>query len=103
MVSVLQRPTDNYFASFLPFNDWNGNDNEIQLRSQPTTPLRRISRRSTLPDKLQDDMAFRRMNSFSKKDKSNLQEAQAQISYMLASPVYVPYASDDDKHSERDN
>ncbi|CAG4946885.1 unnamed protein product [Parnassius apollo] len=83
------------------FDDCNGNDNEIQLRSQPTTPLRRISRRSTLPDKLQDDMAFRRMNSFSKKDKPNYKEAQAQISYMLASPVYVPYASDDDRHSER--
>ncbi|XP_014367889.2 uncharacterized protein LOC106718341 isoform X1 [Papilio machaon] len=83
------------------FNDWNGNGNEIQLRSQPTTPLRRISRRSTLPDKLQDDMAFRRMNSFSKKDKPNTKESQAQISYMLASPVYVPYVSDDDKHSER--
>ncbi|KPI97231.1 hypothetical protein RR46_09138 [Papilio xuthus] len=83
------------------FNDWNGNDNEIQLRSQPTTPLRRISRRSTLPDKLQDDMAFRRMNSFSKKDKPSTKESQAQISYMLASPVYVPYVSDDDKNSER--
>ncbi|XP_068618236.1 putative leucine-rich repeat-containing protein DDB_G0290503 isoform X2 [Battus philenor] len=83
------------------FNDWNGNDNEIQLRSQPTTPLRRISRRSTLPDKLQDDMAFRRMNSFSSKDKPNYKDSQAQISYMLASPVYIPYASDDDRHSER--
>ncbi|KAJ0178146.1 hypothetical protein K1T71_005969 [Dendrolimus kikuchii] len=82
------------------FNDWNGNDDEIQLRSQPTTPLRRVQRRSTLPDKLQDDMAFRRMNSFSK-DKPNYREAQAQISYMLASPVYVPYASDDDRNSER--
>ncbi|XP_050351477.1 putative leucine-rich repeat-containing protein DDB_G0290503 isoform X4 [Nymphalis io] len=82
-------------------NDWNGNDDDVQLRSQPSTPLRRISRRSTLPDKLQDDMAFRRMNSFSNKEKSNHKDAQAQISYMLASPVYVPYASDDDKHSER--
>ncbi|CAH0729959.1 unnamed protein product, partial [Brenthis ino] len=82
-------------------NDWNGNDDDIQLRSQPSTPLRRISRRSTLPDKLQDDMAFRRMNSFSNKDKSNSKDAQAQISYMLTSPVYVPYASDDDRHSER--
>lgn len=81
-------------------NDWNGNDDEIQLRSQPTTPLRRVQRRSTLPDKLQDDMAFRRMNSFSK-EKPNYKEAQAQISYMLASPVYVPYASDDDRNSER--
>ncbi|XP_045450918.1 uncharacterized protein LOC123659790 isoform X1 [Melitaea cinxia] len=83
------------------FNDWNGNDNDVQLRSQPSTPLRRISRRSTLPDKLQDDMAFRRMNSFSSKDKPNYKEAQAQISYMLASPVYVPYASDDDRQSVR--
>ncbi|KAI8426061.1 hypothetical protein MSG28_005025, partial [Choristoneura fumiferana] len=82
------------------FNDWNGNDDELQLRSQPTTPLRRISRRSTLPDKLQDDMAFRRMNSFSK-EKPNAMQPQAQISYMLASPVYVPYASDDDRYSER--
>ncbi|KAG6446578.1 extracellular matrix-binding protein ebh isoform X3 [Manduca sexta] len=82
------------------FNDWNGNDDEVQLRSQPTTPLRRISRRSTLPDKLQDDMAFRRMNSLTK-EKPNFKETQAQISYMLASPVYVPYASDDDKRSER--
>lgn len=82
------------------FNDWNGNDDDIQLRSQPTTPLRRIPRRSTLPDKLQDDMAFRRMNSLTK-EKPNVKEAQAQISYMLASPVYVPYASDDDRHSER--
>ncbi|XP_072947599.1 uncharacterized protein [Epargyreus clarus] len=82
------------------FNDWNGNDDDLQLRSQPTTPLRRLSRRSTLPDKLQDDMAFRRMNSFSK-EKPNYKDTQAQISYMLASPVYVPYASDDDKHSER--
>ncbi|CAH2245469.1 jg8717 [Pararge aegeria aegeria] len=82
------------------FNDWNGND-DIQLSSQPSTPLRRLSRRSTLPDKLQDDMAFRRMNSFGSKDKSNHKEAQAQISYMLASPVYVPYASDDDRQSER--
>lgn len=81
-------------------NDWNGND-DIQLRSQPSTPIRRLSRRSTLPDKLQDDMAFRRMNSFGNKDVPNLKEAQAQISYMLASPVYVPYASDDDRHSER--
>lgn len=84
------------------FNDWNGNDDDIQLRSQPTTPLRRVPRRSTLPDKLQDDMAFRRMNSLSK-EKPNVNEAQAQISYMLASPVYVPYASDDDRHSERNN
>ncbi|CAH2090876.1 unnamed protein product [Euphydryas editha] len=83
------------------FNDWNGNDDDVQLRSQPSTPLRRISRRSTLPDKLQDDMAFRRMNSFSSKDKPNYKDTQAQISYMLASPVYVPYASDDDRHSER--
>ncbi|XP_063363074.1 uncharacterized protein LOC134651903 isoform X1 [Cydia amplana] len=83
------------------FNDWNGNDDEVQLRSQPSTPLRRILRRSTLPDKLQDDMAFRRMNSFSK-EKPNLKEAQAQISYMLASPVYVPYASDDERYSGRD-
>ncbi|XP_046968378.1 probable serine/threonine-protein kinase DDB_G0282963 isoform X2 [Vanessa cardui] len=82
-------------------NDWNGNDDDVQLRSQPSTPLRRISRRSTLPDKLQDDMAFRRMNSFSNKEKPNHKDAQAQISYMLASPVYVPYASDDDKQSER--
>uniref|UniRef100_A0A2A4K765 Uncharacterized protein n=1 Tax=Heliothis virescens TaxID=7102 RepID=A0A2A4K765_HELVI len=82
------------------FNDWNGNDDEIQLRSQPTTPLRRVQRRSTLPDKLQDDMAFRRMNSLTK-EKPNYKEAQAQISYMLASPVYVPYASDDDRQSER--
>ncbi|XP_069358996.1 putative leucine-rich repeat-containing protein DDB_G0290503 isoform X2 [Maniola hyperantus] len=82
------------------YNDWNGND-DIQLRSQPSTPLRRLSRRSTLPDKLQDDMAFRRMNSFGSKDKPNHKEAQAQISYMLASPVYVPYASDDDRQSER--
>lgn len=82
------------------YNDWNGNDDDIQLRSQPTTPLRRISRRSTLPDKLQDDMAFRRMNSLSKEKPAN-KEAQAQISYMLASPVYVPYASDDDVPSSR--
>ncbi|XP_052741923.1 uncharacterized protein LOC112054507 isoform X2 [Bicyclus anynana] len=82
------------------FNDWNGND-DIQLRSQPSTPLRRISRRSTLPDKLQDDMAFRRMNSFGSKDKPNIKDTQAQISYMLASPVYVPYTSDDDRQSER--
>ncbi|KAJ2943626.1 hypothetical protein O0L34_g16739 [Tuta absoluta] len=82
------------------FNDWNGNDDEVQLRSQPTTPLRRIPRRSTLPDKLQDDMAFRRMNSLPK-EKSNYKESQAQISYMLASPAYVPYASDDDAHSLR--
>ncbi|XP_026746267.1 uncharacterized protein LOC113507609 isoform X2 [Trichoplusia ni] len=82
------------------FNDWNGNDDEIQLRSQPTTPLRRAQRRSTLPDKLQDDMAFRRMNSLTK-DKPNYKDAQSQISYMLASPVYVPYASDDDRQSER--
>ncbi|XP_049874136.1 uncharacterized protein LOC126372433 isoform X1 [Pectinophora gossypiella] len=82
------------------FNDWNGNDDEVQLRSQPTTPLRRVPRRSTLPDKLQDDMAFRRMNSLPK-DKPNYKEAQAQISYMLASPIYVPYASDDDAHSLR--
>lgn len=82
------------------FNDWNGNDDEIQLRSQPTTPLRRSYRRSTLPDKLQDDMAFRRMNSLSK-ERPNCKEGQAQISYMLASPVYVPYASDDDVHSVR--
>lgn len=82
------------------FNDWNGNDDEIQLRSQPTTPLRRIQRRSTLPDKLQDDMAFRRMNSLSK-EKPNYKEAQSQISYMLASPVFVPYGSDEEKHSER--
>ncbi|XP_041986469.1 homeobox protein 2-like isoform X2 [Aricia agestis] len=83
------------------YNDWNGNDDNISLRSQPTTPLRRIPRRSTLPDKLQDDMAFRRMNSFNNKDKPNPKEVQSQISYMLASPVYVPYASDDDKCSER--
>ncbi|CAK1544936.1 unnamed protein product [Leptosia nina] len=82
-------------------NDWNGNDNDIQFRSQPSTPLRRITRRSTLPDKLQDDMAFRRMNSLSNKDKGSYRDSQAQISYMLASPVYVPYASDDDRHSER--
>ncbi|KAJ8713633.1 hypothetical protein PYW07_014003 [Mythimna separata] len=82
------------------FNDWNGNDDEIQLRSQPTTPLRRVQRRSTLPDKLQDDMAFRRMNSLTK-EKPNYKDAQSQISYMLASPVYVPYASDDDRQSER--
>ncbi|XP_075978891.1 uncharacterized protein LOC142978357 isoform X2 [Anticarsia gemmatalis] len=82
------------------FNDWNGNDDEIQLRSQPTTPLRRVPRRSTLPDKLQDDMAFRRLNSVNK-EKPNYKEAQSQISYMLASPVYVPYASDDDRQSER--
>lgn len=82
------------------FNDWNGNDDEIQLRSQPTTPWRRIQRRSTLPDKLQDDMAFRRMNSLTK-EKPNYKDAQSQISYMLASPVYVPYASDDDRQSER--
>lgn len=82
------------------FNDWNGNDDEIQLRSQPTTPLRRVPRRSTLPDKLQDDMAFRRMNSFTKEKPTN-KEAQLQMSYMLASPVYVPYASDDERHSER--
>ncbi|GBP61304.1 hypothetical protein EVAR_53219_1 [Eumeta japonica] len=78
-------------------NDWNGND-EIELRSQPSTPLRRIHRRSTLPDKLQDDMAFRRMNS---KEKPINRDSQMQISYMLASPVYIPYASDDDKHSDR--
>ncbi|CAB3247726.1 unnamed protein product [Arctia plantaginis] len=82
------------------FNDWNGNDDELQLRSQPTTPLRRVPRRSTLPDKLQDDMAFRRLNSLNK-EKPNYKEAQSQISYMLASPVYVPYASDDDRQSER--
>lgn len=82
------------------YNDWNGNDDDIQLRSQPTTPLRRVPRRSTLPDKLQDDMAFRRMNSLSK-EKSGYKESQAQISYMLASPAYVPYASDDDVHSSR--
>jgi hypothetical protein len=82
------------------FNDWNGNDDEIQLRSQPATPLRRMQRRSTLPDKLQDDMAFRRMNSMSK-EKPNYKDAQAQISYMLASPAYVPYASDDEKNSDR--
>lgn len=82
------------------FNDWNGNDDDVQLRSQPVTPLRRNSRRSTLPDKLQDDMAFRRLNSLTK-DKPTHKEAQAQISYMLASPVYVPYASDDDRRSER--
>ncbi|XP_063828302.1 uncharacterized protein LOC135077670 isoform X2 [Ostrinia nubilalis] len=82
------------------FNDWNGNDDEIQLRSQPTTPLRRVQRRSTLPDKLQDDMAFRRMNSLTK-EKPNYKDTQSQISYMLASPVYVPYGSDDEKHSER--
>lgn len=82
------------------FNDWNGNDDEVQLRSQPSTPLRRIHRRSTLPDKLQDDMAFRRMNSLTK-EKSNYKDTQSQISYMLASPVYVPYASDDDRNSER--
>lgn len=82
------------------FNDWNGNDDELQLRSQPTTPLRRIQRRSTLPDKLQDDMAFRRLNSLNK-EKPNYKEVQSQISYMLASPVYVPYASDDDRQSER--
>lgn len=83
------------------FNDWNGNDGDIQLRSQPSTPLRRTPRRSTLPDKLQDDMAFRRMNSFSNKEKSNVKDTQTQISYMLASPVYVPYTSDDDRQSER--
>lgn len=83
------------------FNDWNGNDDEVQLRSQPTTPLRRVPRRSTLPDKLQDDMAFRRMNSFNKDKPNNHKEGQAQISYMLASPVFVPYASDDDRQSER--
>lgn len=83
------------------FNDWNGNDDEVQLRSQPTTPLRCIQRRSTLPDKLQDDMAFRRMNSLTK-EKPNYKEAQAQISYMLASPIYVPYASDDDRSTQRD-
>lgn len=83
------------------FNDWNGNDDEVSLRSQPTTPLRRVPRRSTLPDKLQDDMAFRRMNSFNKDKPNNFKETQSQISYMLASPVYVPYASDDDKQSER--
>lgn len=82
------------------FNDWNGNDDEVQLRSQPTTPLRRVPRRSTLPDKLQDDMAFRRMNSFTKEKPTN-KEPQSQISYMLASPAYVPYASDDDRQSER--
>lgn len=82
------------------FNDWNGNDDDVQLRSQPTTPLRRVQRRSTLPDKLQDDMAFRRMNSLPK-EKPAHKEAQSQISYMLASPVYVPYASDDDVHSSR--
>ncbi|CAH4032890.1 unnamed protein product [Pieris brassicae] len=82
-------------------NDWNGNDDDVQLRSQPSTPLRRISRRSTLPDKLQDDMAFRRLNSLTNKEKSNYRDSQAQISYMLASPVYVPYASDDDRQSER--
>ncbi|XP_050666496.1 uncharacterized protein LOC126966473 isoform X1 [Leptidea sinapis] len=82
-------------------NDWNGNNDNIHLQSQPSTPLRRISRRSTLPDKLQDDMAFRRMNSFNKKEKPNYKDAQAQISYMLASPVYIPYASDDDRQSER--
>ncbi|XP_013190598.2 uncharacterized protein LOC106134986 isoform X2 [Amyelois transitella] len=82
------------------FNDWNGNDDDIQLRSQPTTPLRRVPRRSTLPDKLQDDMAFRRMNSLTK-EKPNYKDTQAQISYMLASPVYVPYASDEDRNSER--
>ncbi|XP_011555074.3 uncharacterized protein LOC105386255 isoform X1 [Plutella xylostella] len=82
------------------YNDWNGNDDEVQLRGQPTTPLRLMGRRSTLPDKLQDDMAFRKMNG---KDKSMQagKDTQSQISYMLASPVYVPYASDDDKHSER--
>ncbi|RVE53705.1 hypothetical protein evm_001597 [Chilo suppressalis] len=82
------------------FNDWNGNDDDVQLRSQPVTPMRRVQRRSTLPDKLQDDMAFRRMNSLTK-EKPNYNETQSQISYMLASPVYVPYASDDDKHSEK--
>ncbi|XP_059053850.1 uncharacterized protein LOC131848112 isoform X2 [Achroia grisella] len=84
------------------YNDWNGNDNDVQLRSQPTTPLRRVSRRSTLPDKLQDDMAFRRMNSLTK-DKPNYNDTQTQISYMLASPVYVPYASDDDRSSDHRN
>ncbi|KAM3966429.1 uncharacterized protein ACR2FA_012739 isoform 2-T2 [Aphomia sociella] len=83
-------------------NDWNGNDDDIQLRSQPTTPLRRMSRRSTLPDKLQDDMAFRRMNSLTK-EKSNSKDTQSHISYMLASPVYVPYMSDDDRHSDQRN
>ncbi|CAG9794019.1 unnamed protein product [Diatraea saccharalis] len=82
------------------FNDWNGNDDDVQLRSQPTTPMRRVQRRSTLPDKLQDDMAFRRMNSLTK-EKPNYKETQSQISYMLASPVYVPYASDDDKNSDK--
>lgn len=79
-------------------NDWNGND-EVQLRSQPSTPLRRIPRRSTLPDKLHDDMAFRRLNT---KEKSVPKDAQTQISYMLASPVYIPYTSDDDRHSEHE-
>ncbi|XP_045495496.1 homeobox protein 2-like isoform X1 [Colias croceus] len=82
-------------------NDWNGNDDNIKLQSQPSTPLRRISRRSTLPDKLQDDMAFRRLNSTTNKEKPNYKDTQAQISYMLASPVYVPYASDDDRQSDR--
>ncbi|XP_053606873.1 uncharacterized protein LOC128673209 isoform X2 [Plodia interpunctella] len=82
------------------FNDWNGNDEDVQLRSQPTTPLRRVPRRSTLPDKLQDDMAFRRLNSLTK-EKPSHKDTQAQISYMLASPVYVPYASDDDRNSDR--
>ncbi|KAL4711457.1 hypothetical protein ACJJTC_005581 [Scirpophaga incertulas] len=82
------------------FNDWNGNEDDVQLRSQPTTPIRRIQRRSTLPDKLQDDMAFRRLNSTTK-EKPNYKDSQAQISYMLASPVYIPYASDDDKQSLR--
>lgn len=80
------------------YNDWNGNDDEMQLRSQPTTPVRRMNRRSTLPDKLQDDMAFRKFNS-KEKNAPNAKDTQSQISYMLASPAYIPYASDDDRHS----
>lgn len=82
------------------FGDWNGNNDEMLLQSQPTTPLKRIPRRSTLPDKLQDDMAFRRLHS-KERQTTPTRDTQSQISYMLASPVYIPYNSDDDRYSDK--
>lgn len=46
-----------------------------------------LNRRSSIPDKLHDDMAFRRMNPHERPKSKDVNGLVSQVSYMLASPV----------------
>lgn len=69
----------------------NSKENYFKYPSFPSDlPLlkqNQLNRRSSIPDKLHDDMAYRRMNPHERPKSKDVNNLVSQVSYMLASPV----------------